>query len=127
MVITLNTLTRHGLAFGTILILSAAACTNDDPPPPASPDTAELVTVVGEVTSIEDAIPVDGGARIEVKTDANKTVLLRYGSGHTNPPPSQAHIDLYQVILKLEVGSRVRASGTPNDGAIALRQLTILP
>jgi hypothetical protein len=86
----------------------------------------ELVTLIGVVTQIDDDVPVDGGAVIELQLDSGETTKLFFGSLFTEPPPPQWRLDLYGVIVSLELGDRVRATGTRVLGGISLRELTIL-
>jgi hypothetical protein len=87
---------------------------------------AELVTLTGVVTRIDDAVPVDGGVVIYLTLDNGETTKLFFGSLFTYPPPPQWKIDLYGVITSLEIGDRVRATGARVAGGISLRGLVIV-
>jgi hypothetical protein len=86
----------------------------------------DLVTLIGAVIGIDDDVPVDGGVVVELQLDSGETIKLFFGSLFTSPPPPQWRFELYAVIAGLELGDRVRATGTSAPGGITLRGLTIL-
>lgn len=109
-----------------VLIMSICACSNNKQVGPGDSTDSDLITVVGEVIEIEDMVPVDGGVTIKLRQEDETEVDLYYSSLFTNPPPSQEHIDLYQVITEVDVGDRVRAKGIRIDHMIELKDLTII-
>jgi len=82
--------------------------------------------VVGTVIEIVDQVPVDGGVTISVRLDDDRIERLTFGSLFTYPPPEPERIRLYEVIQEVEVGDRVRATGTAGDEGIELESLIIL-
>lgn len=102
----------------------AVGCSCDDTPS-VNPTESQLVIVSGEVTAIDDRVPVDGGVTIDVRLADGGTERLLFGSLHTSPPPSQERLDLYDVIARLQVGDRVRATGVRVEGGIELESLVI--
>jgi len=108
----------------SLLLPAAMGC--GDHHGPTVPLDSDWIAVVGQVTSIDDGIPVDGDARIDLALDDGDTATLVYGSWFTSPPPSQEHVELYQVILQLKAGDRVRAVGTRSNHVITLKALEIL-
>jgi hypothetical protein len=109
-----------------ISIVSLAACSSGDPPGTTTPSDPDLVTVTGEVTHKDDQVPVDGGVTMKLKLDDGSTEALHFGSLFTHPPPSQEQLDLYQVIVQVDVGDRVTATGERSESGISLEELTIL-
>jgi len=82
--------------------------------------------VVGIVTEIVDQVPVDGGVTISLRLGDGQSQRLSFGSLFTYPPPEPERIRLYEVIREVEVGDRVRATGTAGEEGIELESLTIL-
>ena len=117
---------RYWLPVVAVLVLSIGACSSDDQVGPSGSDNSHLITVVGDVIEIENFVPVDGGVTIKLRRDDRTEVVLFYSSLFTNPPPSQEHIDLYQVIIQVDVGERIRAKGRRTDRGIELKDLVIL-
>ena len=111
-----------GLPVAALLLV--AAC-NDEGPQTVTQD-AGMITVTGEVTEKDDQVPVDGGVTMVLKLDDGSNATLLFGSLFTAPPPTQAQLDLYNVIVRVNVGDRVKAEGKPSDGGIVLEGLTIL-
>ena len=91
-----------------------------------TPRAEPLVTVTGTVTQIDDQVPVDGGVTITLDLDGGGTELLLFGSLFTDPPPDEEKIELYQKILKVEVGNHVRAIGNRGEQGIDLTDLIVL-
>lgn len=85
-----------------------------------------MVTVIGSLTDIRDATPVDGGVTMSVALDDGGTDTLTFGSLFTSPPPGEERIALYQRIAEAEVGDRVRATGERREGGIELVAFEIL-
>ena len=109
-----------------IAVLFVAACSDDGGPGTAVAPDPGLVTVTGEVTEKDDQVPVDGGVTIKLKLDDGSIETLYFGSLFTSPPPSQEQIDLYAVLMTVNVGDRVKAEGVRVEGGIMLEDLTIL-
>jgi hypothetical protein len=93
---------------------------------PVSPNPGSDVVVTGRVTEVQDMVPVDGGATITVATLGGGTEHLLFPSLHTEPPPSQQTINLYDVVRRAEVGDLIRAEGKRTADGIALEALVIL-
>ena len=91
-----------------------------------TPHAEPLVTVTGIVTQIDDQVPIDGGVTITLDLDEGGTELLFFGSLFTSPPPDEQTLELYQKILKAEVGSQVKATGVRGEQGIALTDLVVL-
>ena len=86
----------------------------------------DLVTVTGEVLSIEDLVPIDGGVTIDLSLSDGETEKLFFESLFTYPPPSQERLDLYQVIRDVDIGDQVRAAGIRNDNGLVLEEIEVL-
>ncbi len=93
---------------------------------PSGPGTSGLVVVTGRVTQIENAVPVDGGVRIDIILEGGKTEQLLFPSLFTSPPPSEETLKLYDVIRRVELGDRIRAEGKRVPAGIELEALAIL-
>jgi hypothetical protein len=102
--------------------LCLLACGGDSPVPPGT----DIRIVTGTVTEIVDQVPVDGGVTITLRLADDRTERLTFGSLFTHPPPEPDRIRLYEVIREVEVGDRVRASGTAGEEGIELDSLTML-
>ncbi len=97
-------------------------CSSDSTPPQGE----RVVTVTGVVGQIDDGVPVDRGVTITLELDEGGTELLLFGSLFINPPPDEKRLELYQKILQVEVGSRVKATGFRGDQGIDLTDLVVL-
>jgi hypothetical protein len=89
-----------------------------------APGGAETVT--GEVTGVEDLVPVDGGVTIEIDLDSGGKDRLLFPSLFTYPPPDEATVELYDLVRRVETGDRVRARGERTTEGIRIRELAIL-
>ena len=76
---------------------------------------------------VQNYVPSDGGVTITITAGMGRTEQLLFPSLFTVPPPSQATMDLYDVVRRVQVGDRVRADGTRTASGIALESLVILP
>jgi len=118
--VTMNTRVITLLLPVLLLIL---ACGDDDP---AAPGAAQLEIVTGEVVTIDDQTPVDGGITIEIRIDDSETDELYFPSLFTEPPPDNATLDLYDLVRRVEIGDRVRVEGTRNAQALQIDSLWII-
>lgn len=90
-----------------------------------NPQVSGVVSVTGKVTRIADDIPVDGNAVIDLEVVGGKREVLYLPSFFTHPPtPAQERV--YQVIIQLREGDRVRAVGNRTRFGIELQSLTII-
>ena len=62
--------------------------------------------------------------RLAVRAGEVETLL--FGSLYTEPPPTRERLDLYRVIVEVQVGNRVKAVGKRVEGGIELQALTIV-
>lgn len=86
------------------------------------------VTVLGQVTHIEDNVPSDGGVTILVAQEKGGTETLYFGSLFTVPRPSEERTQLYEKIRKVTTGDRIQAKGTRRaEGGITLEDIAVLP
>ncbi len=108
--------------FAIVVLLASAGCSSDS----TLPEGDRFVTVTGVVTHIDDQVPVDGGVIISLELEGGGTEVLWFGSLFTDPPPGEEKLELYQKILKADVGSRVRATGIRGDQGIELTDLVVL-
>jgi len=97
--------------------LNSDAITKPDPDP---------VVVTGTVVEIADEVPVDGGVIIDLEVADGRTEVLYLPSFFTTPPPPENNQKVYQVIVQLEVGNRVKAEGCRTEHGIKLESLDIL-
>lgn len=111
--------------FSATLLLALLGCSSEETPSGLGNKSVAAV-VVGEVTMIDDRVPVDGGVTIDIELDKGGTERLLFGSLFTYPPPSEERIELYQVIVGLKIGDRVRAMGLRTKEGIELVELMIL-
>lgn len=109
------------------LLLVSGGCSDEGDGPAVAPNGEPLVTVVGEVTAIDNQIPVDGGIKIDLQLDEGGAALLLFPSLFTDPPPSEETMRLYEIVASVEVGDRVEAEGKETERGIKLEALTILP
>jgi hypothetical protein len=111
--------------FGLVLFLfSLPACQKDKNMVGSEDAQSGVVTVVGEVTAIDDRVPDDGGVTIDLKIENGDTMLLSFESFQVIPDENRR--ELYEVIKQVEVGSRVRATGLRKGHWIEIGQLSIL-
>jgi hypothetical protein len=89
-------------------------------------DSSQPVAVIGEVKTIDDQVPVDGGVTIDIELDDGGSERLLFGSLFTSQGSSQERLDLYQVIVELEIGDLIEAKGTRTANGIEIDELTIL-
>lgn len=108
-----------------VFSLAMLACSSDETPSGYSSELRATV-VVGEVLMIDDQVPVDGGVTIDIEVRRGETERLLFGSLFTNPPPPRERLELYRVIVELEIGDRVRARGSRSEHGIILEDLFIL-
>ena len=97
--------------------LNSDVITNTDPDP---------IVVTGTVVEIADDVPVDGGVIIDLKVGDGQTEVLYLPSFFTTPPPPENNQRVYQVIVQLEIGTRVKAEGYRTESGIKLESLDIL-
>ena len=93
---------------------------------PVSPAPGTNVVVTGNVVEVRDQVPVDGGVTITVTTQSGGTERLLFPSLHTDPPPSQQTINLYDLVRRVEVGDLIRAEGRRTEVGVELESLAIL-
>ena len=86
----------------------------------------ELTVVEGVVTEVVDQVPVDGGVTITIRTTGGKSRTVYFESMFTYPPPSNEHVALYEKVRVVKVGNRVRATGTPKDDYVSLKDIEVL-
>ena len=106
-------------------LLGVLGCSSDETPSGHSSESQPVV-VVGEVMTVDDRVPVDGGVTIDIGLDGGESERLLFGSLFTYPAPSQERLDLYQVIVELEIGDRVQATGSRTVDGIEIEELVIL-
>ncbi|MCB9472338.1 MAG: hypothetical protein H6678_00845 [Candidatus Delongbacteria bacterium] len=114
---------RRFLWFLALLLL--VSCGGHGSGTGSQPDDA--VSLIGQVLSVEDMSPVDGGITITVRSDAGAEEILLFPSLFTYPPPDDETLRLHEVVRQLEPGDRVRAGGHAVDEGIQLESLVILP
>ena len=110
------------LAGGLIVLL--AACSKEGGGGILVP--SDTVTVTGTVSSKDDQTPVDGGVTLVLAVGIGARETLFFGSLYREPPPTPERLELYRVIVDVQVGSRVEAMGKRVEGGIDLQALTIL-
>jgi hypothetical protein len=109
-----------------VIVLSGlvGACGSDDSDPVQPGPATEVV--IGEITRIDNQIPVDGGIVLDLTADNGGTDRLLFPSLFTNPPPGEAVLRLYDLVRRVEIGDRVRAEGIRTDYGVDLESLWIL-
>lgn len=108
-----------------VLMLFVAACSDEKETEILGPVSGE-VTVTGVITFKDDQVPVDGGVTMKLALDDGGTETLLFGSLFTSPPPSDEKFELYGVIVTVNLGDRVIASGQRVEGGILLEGLRVL-
>ncbi|UCF06567.1 MAG: hypothetical protein JSV33_05945 [bacterium] len=98
-------------------------CSGDNP---SCPGDSSVSIVTGIVVAIENLVPVNGGVTIDLSCLGGRSERLLLPSFFRNPPPSEDQLELYQVILLLEIGDLVQAGGTRAENGIELDRLKIL-
>lgn len=111
------------LLIAAIISVTAGGCADDG----ASP-RERLTTIAGTVVGLRDDFPVDGGAEILLRDDANGLVRRAYlPSIFTYPPPDEQTLDtmrrVMQVFHALEVGDHAIAQGVPDEGGLRMECL----
>jgi len=116
-----------GTFFSTLMILSFLffGCAGESDVP-SGPGTSGTIVATGDVTQIDNLVPVDGGITIEINLEDGKTEHLLFASLFTAPPPSEERLKLYDVVRRVEVGDRIRAEGKRVPKGIELEALAIL-
>ncbi|MCA9784985.1 MAG: hypothetical protein KC488_00390 [Candidatus Cloacimonetes bacterium] len=114
---------RRFLWFLVLLLL--VSCGGHGSGTGSQPDDA--VSLIGQVLSVEDMTPVDGGITITVRSDAGAEEILLFPSLFTYPPPDDETLRLYQIVRQLKPGDRIRATGQPAEEGLRLESLVILP
>ena len=92
------------------IVLMSASCGSD--PVPICADEGSDAVVCGEVISIDNSIPVDGGITLDVDVSSDGVDRLLFPSLFTDPPPTDEVMALSDVVRDVEVGDVVRAEGT---------------
>jgi len=116
---------RTSVICAIVAMLLVVACSDDEGARTVDPAT-DVITVTGKVTYKDDRVPVDGGVIMELALDDGGTETLLFGSLYTDPPPSQEQWALYQVIVTVDLGDRVVASGRRNEYGLLLETLQVL-
>ncbi|WP_405280812.1 hypothetical protein [Gaopeijia maritima] len=111
-------------AIAVAVVAASAGCSSGGPA--SVTEAGGLVTVVGQLTAIDDATPVDGGVTLTVAVQGEAIETLTFGSLFTSPPPGEERIALYQRIAEAEVGGRVRATGERREAGIEIVAFEIL-
>lgn len=113
-----------GRAITAAMVVASVGCSAGSPA--SVTEAGGLVTVVGQLTAIDDATPVDGGVTLTVALTGEAIETLTFGSLFTSPPPGEERIALYQRIAEAEVGDRVRATGERREAGIEIVAFEIL-
>jgi hypothetical protein len=88
--------------------------------------TGSETTITGQLVSLNDMRPVDGGVDLTVQTEAGKQEILRVGSAFIAGPREHV-LALHQVVDAAKVGDRLRASGKRDEsGALTVERLEIV-
>lgn len=117
--------TKRFRVWGTVFcVLVLAACQGDKNTVDVEDAQSGVITVVGEIISIEDLVPADGGVTINLMLDNGEGMLLFFESFMVNPDENR--LALYEVIKQVEVGNRVEATGLRKADGIELGELIIL-
>ncbi len=109
----------------SLISLALIACGGESGDP-SGPGIKSEVLVTGYVIEIENMMPVDGGITIKVELESKDTERLWFGSLFTVPPPSEDKLKLYDVVRRVELGDRVRATGERTEAGIELEGIAIL-
>ncbi len=88
-----------------------------------TPSEGEVV-FTGTIQSINDAVPVDGGVIITLRSGTGESVTAYLQSFFRVPPPEQWEWDLYEVIRGLTPGQTVIVKGPMTDSGIRITGIT---
>lgn len=103
----------------------AIGCFGEDGTPVGAHD-ANLDSITGIVTQIDDHVPVDGGVWLDLKLESGRMDTAFLPSFFTSPPPPPEQYEIYQLILRLEIGDRVKVEGERTTHGIRIEKLTVL-
>ena len=104
-------------AVALLLLISCSGITSADGL--LTPSEGETV-FTGTIQSINDAVPVDGGVTILLRTDNGETATAYLQSFFRMPPPEQWEWDLYEVIRELTPGQTIMVKGPVTDNGIRI-------
>lgn len=111
------------LLFAAIMSIGAIGCTDD----PASPGGG-LITLSGTVVELRNDFPLDGGAEIQLRDDADDQIRRAYvPSLFVRPTPDQETqatvARVMAVFHELKVGDHAVARGVPDEGGLRMEYL----
>jgi hypothetical protein len=90
---------------------------------PVPANSSETIQVSGVVTEKDDKVPADGGVTLRIRSDAGDAITLEFESLFTLPRPTPERQDLYQKLVPIQAGDRVRATATRKDGMLRLESI----
>jgi hypothetical protein len=91
--------------------------------PDPSPTGSNTVRVTGIVLEKIDQVPVDGGVTLTIRPGSGEAMTLEFESLFTHPAPTPERQALYQKLVPIQAGDRVRATATQKEGRLRLESI----